>query len=105
MTTGGPRYTSSAWRWIKDTPGQDHEPPSPRALADRARREAMAEGRDLTGRMLGDPPAGRSALDKLREREARKAAGVVRQDPALGVHEQSSIEDPGGGDAGKRDEA
>ena len=52
-----------AWRSQKDTEQQ----PSPRALADRARRQAMPESRDLTGILLGDPPAGRSALDQKRE--------------------------------------
>lgn len=73
--TGGTRYTSSAWRWIATT-GETSNP-SPRALADRARRRAQPEARDLTGILLGDPPAGRSALDQKREAEARRAAGQV----------------------------
>lgn len=89
----GTRYTSSAWRWIATT-GETSNP-SPKALADRARRTAQPEARDLTGILLGDPLAGRSALDQKREAEARRAAG----------QQQSSIEDLDGGDAGEMDEA
>lgn len=45
--------------------------PSARALADLARRQAIPDTRDNTGRLLGDPPPGRSALDQKREAAAR----------------------------------
>ena len=45
--------------------------PSPSALADLARRRAVADSRDNTGRLLGDPEPGRSALDRKREAEER----------------------------------
>ena len=38
--------------------------PSPKALADRERRSRIPDTRDNTGRLLGDPPPGRSALDQ-----------------------------------------
>ena len=93
----GTRYTTSIYKWSMHR-GTEIEP-SPKALADRARRTAQPEARDLTGILLGDPPAGRSALDQKREAEARRLG------QAVGVHEQSSIEDLDGGDAGERDEA
>lgn len=69
--------TSSIWRWIGGAPGHT-EKPSPRALADRERRMAMGEQRDLTGRMLGDPPPGRSALDqKLAAEERARLARLL----------------------------
>jgi hypothetical protein len=72
------RFTSSAWRWIKDTPA-DVEPPSPKALADLERRRALGDRPDITGRMLGDPPPGRSALDRKREREeAERLAAIAK---------------------------
>lgn len=52
--------------------GPVEQQPSPTALADRARRQAMPETRDLTGILQGDPPAGRSALDRKREAEMRR---------------------------------
>lgn len=83
--------TSSAWKWIAESSESQGEP-DPRALADRERRKALGPRADLTGRLLGDPPPGRSALEKKLEAERRRL-------------EQSSIEDLGGGIAGKRDEA
>jgi hypothetical protein len=59
-----------AWRSVMQQPA-DYTQPDPRALADRARRQATPESRDLTGILLGDPPAGRSALDRKREVENR----------------------------------
>jgi hypothetical protein len=83
--------TSSIWQWIGGAPGHT-EKPSPQALADRARRRALGERQDLTGRMLGDPPPGRSALDRKLEAERRRL-------------EQSRIEDLAGGDTEEKDEA
>jgi hypothetical protein len=62
--------TSSIWKWIGQPPGHQ-EKPDPRALADLARRKALGPRPDLTGRMLGDPPPGRSALDRKLEVERR----------------------------------
>ena len=42
--------------------GEGRGPPSQAAIADRDRRAAQPEARDLTGQMLGDPPPERSAL-------------------------------------------
>jgi hypothetical protein len=83
--------TSSIWKWIRDAHGHQ-ERPSPKALADLARRRALGPRPDLTGRMLGDPPPGRSALDRKLEAERRRL-------------EQSRIEDLDGGCAGEKDEA
>lgn len=63
--------TSSIWKWIGTPPGHE-EKASPKALADRERRMALGPRADLTGRMLGDPPPGRSALDQRLE-DARRA--------------------------------
>lgn len=92
------RYTSSIYKWSMHR-GTELQP-SPKALAERTRRQTQPEARDLTGILLGDPPAGRSALDQMREAEARRAAGQV-----VAGQQQSSIEDLDGGDAGERDEA
>jgi hypothetical protein len=56
--------------------------PSPSALADLARRKAVADTRDNTGRLMGDPPPGRSALDQKRgaEERARLAALMAKQE-------------------------
>ena len=81
--TSGTRFTSSAWRWIKDAPAQDVEPPSPNALADLERRKALGPRADLTGRLLGDPPPGRSALEqKLAREEAERVAKTAEQEHA-----------------------
>lgn len=72
------RFTSSAWRWIKDTPEADIKP-SPKALADLDRRKALGPRSDLTGRMLGDPPPGRSALEQKLEAERKRAEALKRQ--------------------------
>ena len=69
------RFTSSAWRWIKDTPEADTKP-SPKALADLDRRKALGPRADITGRMLGDPPPGRSALEQKLEGERKRAAAI-----------------------------
>jgi hypothetical protein len=75
----GTRFTSSAWRWIKDSPAQDVEPPDPKALADLERRRALGERPDITGRMLGDPPPGRSALEqKLAKEDAERLAAIAK---------------------------
>lgn len=50
------------WRHTKT----DMTQPSLKALADLERRNAMPDTRDNTGRLLGDPPPGRSALDRKR---------------------------------------
>lgn len=55
--------TSSMWRWIGG-PADHQGEASPEALADRERRAALGPRADLTGRLLGDPPPGRSALEK-----------------------------------------
>ena len=49
-----------AWRHTREQTTQ----PSPKALADLARRRATPDTRDNTGRLLGDPEPGRSALDQ-----------------------------------------
>lgn len=54
----------SAWE-LRIDPWHGHEqPPSPEALADRDRRMMTPDTRSLTGRAMGDPPPGRSALEK-----------------------------------------
>ena len=73
----GPRMTSSIWAWIPERAQPDTSPPSPKALADRDRRLAMGETRSLTGQLLGDPPAGRSALEKKLEAEIRQAMAAM----------------------------
>jgi hypothetical protein len=62
--------------------------PSPSALADLARRRAVADSRDNTGRLLGDPEPGRSALD--RKREAEERARLAR----LVTHQQEQHNEP-----------
>jgi len=62
----------SAWEARIDPYRGVEPPPSPEALADRDRRQAMPDTRSVTGRILGDPLAGRSALEKKREAESRK---------------------------------
>jgi hypothetical protein len=64
--------SSSVWKWIATPPGPE-EPPDPKALADRARREALGPRADLTGRLVGDPPPGRSALEMKIEAERLRA--------------------------------
>jgi hypothetical protein len=68
--------TSSIWQWIGDAPPGHQDKPSPKALADLARRRALGERTDVTGRLLGDPPPGRSALDRKREAEARLVKAI-----------------------------
>lgn len=81
--------TSSIWKWIGGAPRSDQKP-SRKALADLERRKAMGERSDLTGRLLGDPPPGRSALEKKIEAERRAAAPAV--EPAV---EEEEVEDDG----------
>lgn len=57
---------SSIYTWSMHRGSE--QKPSQKALADRARRKAIPDTRDNTGRLLGDPEPGRSALDKKRER-------------------------------------
>lgn len=73
-----PPFTSSIYKWIGSSPGRT-ERPSRRALADRAMREALPDTRDITGKLVGDPPPGRSALDKKREAERRAAAKAAEE--------------------------
>lgn len=61
---------SSIYRWRHTR--TDLSQPSPKALADRARRQQLPETRDNTGVLLGDPPAGRSALDRKLEATKRE---------------------------------
>ena len=56
------RFTSSIYKWRHTK--TDLVEPNPKALADRERRSRIPDTRDLTGRLLGDPPPGRSALDR-----------------------------------------
>lgn len=72
MSHGKRMHTSSIWKWIGGAPGTDQRP-SRAALADLERRQALGPRQDITGRLLGDPPPGRSALDRKREAELRKA--------------------------------
>jgi len=59
----------SAWEARID-PWHGHEqPPSPEALADREKRLATPDTRSVTGKVMGDPLPGRSALEKKREAE------------------------------------
>ncbi len=53
---------------------KQHEPPSPAALIERRKAEAAA-ARNPLAYALGEPLPGRSALDKMRAREAAAAAG------------------------------
>lgn len=101
--TGGRKYTSSIWRWAAATEGRDRQP-SPAALADLARRRAMGETRSNTGQILGDPPAGRSALDRKRAaEEAARLAKLMVTGPT-GV-EPRQIEHLASGATGEGDEA
>lgn len=61
---------SSIYKWRREP--LDRVNAHPKALADREMRNALPETRDNTGILLGDPPAGRSALDKKREAEERR---------------------------------
>lgn len=67
-----PRMTSTIWRWIPKSGECATSPPSPKAIADRDRRLAFGETRSLTGQLMGDPPAGRSALEQKIEAEIRR---------------------------------
>lgn len=74
------RIVSKIWergkkpsRWeIRLDPWHGHEqPPSPEALADRDRRLREPDTRSITGKVMGDPLPGRSALEKKLEAEAK----------------------------------
>jgi hypothetical protein len=65
---------STIYRWSYNRVSAGAKP-SPKALADLARRKATPDTRDNTGRLLGDPPPGRSALDKKLAAEARRQLG------------------------------
>lgn len=68
--------------WRQHTP---ETPPSPRALADLARRRATPDTRDNTGRLLGDPEPGRSALDQklaAARRELERMEAIEEQEHA-----------------------
>lgn len=67
--------TSSIWKW-SGPPSGHQERPSPWALADLDRRKALGPRADLTGRMMGDPPPGRSALEKKLEAERKMAEAI-----------------------------
>ena len=82
--------TSSIWKWIGTPPGHE-EKASPKALADRERRMALGPRADLTGRMLGDPPPGRSALDQRLE-DARRRAEVIEASKRIPENEGTSDE-------------
>lgn len=73
-----PRMTSTIWRWIPNSGERDTSPPSPKAIADRDRRLAFGETRSLTGQLMGDPPAGRSALEKKIEAELRRSMMMMQ---------------------------
>lgn len=68
---------SSIYKW-RHTPA-DKTQPSPKALEDRKRRQAMPDTRDNTGRLLGDPPPGRSALDMKRAASQPQPTGWVSE--------------------------
>lgn len=89
-----PRQTSSIWRWIASGDGREVKP-HPRALADLERRKALGDRPDLTGRMLGDPPPGRSALD--RKRAAEEAERLARLARAATETEQRDSEEKADG--------
>lgn len=63
------RMVSSIYQWSIHRSKPKDTQPSPKALADLARRKATPDTRDNTGRLLGDPPPGRSALDRRRQRQ------------------------------------
>ena len=83
-----PRMTSTIWRWIPKSGEQDTSPPSPKAIADRDRRLAYGETRSLTGQLMGDPPAGRSALEKKIEAEIRRSM-MLTQPPTDEVDDET----------------
>ncbi len=81
--------TSSIWGWIRDVPSsKPHDPPSPKAIADRDRRQAFGETRSLTGQLMGDPPAGRSALEQKIEAELLSQRKSPIEDLAAGYGEE-----------------
>jgi hypothetical protein len=56
-------HAKSSWpQWYKPNNSLPNEDPDTVAAAHKRAREP--EARDLTGQILGDPPKGRSALDK-----------------------------------------
>ncbi len=96
------KLVGSVYKWSMHR-GTEVEP-SREALADRARREKTPDTRDVTGRLLGDPPPGRSALDRKRAAEARRAAmpkgEILSEHLAAGV---GSGEVGGGNGDGERE--
>lgn len=60
------RVQTSLARYVLS--GDTRGTPSREALSDRAKRAKLPEKRDLTGILLGDPPAGRSALDAYKNK-------------------------------------
>jgi hypothetical protein len=78
---------SSIYQWSIHKHRPKDAQPSEKALADLARRKAIPDTRDNTGRLLGDPPPGRSALDRKleaerRAREALEALAATDEDQA-----------------------
>lgn len=70
-------------------PGEkQHEPPSPQAIIERTRAETAAARNPLAFAM-GEPLPGRSALDKMR---ARQAAAVGADDSIIVLRTASEIE-------------
>ena len=70
---------SSIYQWSIHRSKPKDTQPSPKALADLARRKAIPDTRDNTGRLLGDPEPGRSALDRKREEELRAVYGLDQE--------------------------
>lgn len=66
------RVTSSIYRWGREGDRREAKP-SRKALADLELRLMTPDTRTTTGKLLGDPPPGRSALDQKRERERLEA--------------------------------
>lgn len=59
------------WRVRLDPHYGREQPPNQEALDDLARRNMLPDTRSLAAQLLGDPPPGRSALDKKREEAQR----------------------------------
>lgn len=55
------------WRSNNQPPNED-----PRTVAEARARAKEADRRDLTGQIMGDPPAGRSALEQKQKQAAQK---------------------------------
>ena len=65
---------SRVYQWSIHSSKPKDVQPSAAALADLARRQAIPDTRDTTGRLLGDPPPGRSALDRKRAKMEQEHA-------------------------------